>query len=589
MRFLIALALLAVLPTYFLGAQPLPDGLVWENGGEQPTFASPDAKRGGTYHAAIQTFPLTFRLYGPNSNSGAFVSFNREFGMMGLTRLHPNTRALIPNLATEWAVLKDNQTVYYRLDPDARWSDGKPITADDFLFAFDFLQSKDIEAPFYNQYIRDHYQSVEKIDDHTIKIVAKKPSWRILYEMDLDPMPRHAIKLDKNWVKKTNWQPLVTATPYVLNDFQKGKSVTFERLKDWWGDKKARFQGQYNFDKVEIRVVRTEEVEFEQFKKGTFEMYGVTDSTRWVKQTDFEGIQKGWVNKQKIYIDTPAGIRGLMMNLKDPILSDIKVRQALAYSLDFESINEKFLYGLDQRQHNFFDTYAPYKNPQTKTYPFDLKKADQLLDEAGWTGPKSPEGIRTKGGQPLRIVASTGSQAWLKYLSFYKETAKKAGIDLDIKLLDGAALYKSFDERSYMALILVYSGGQFPDPRQFLHSENAIKGTNNLFQFADPKVDQLIETFEYDLDEKKRVQAIYQIEGVVHQQALLIPFWRSDHSRLLWWRYLKGPQGFTTKTGMELSLLWIDETEKKATEAAMKSSKSFPRLPEEADPFGLKR
>lgn len=565
----------------------LPEGLTWTDGGDQPAYASPKAKKGGIYRAAISSYPLTFRLYGPNSNSGGFVGFNRELSFMGLTTVHPATHEIIPALATEWALLDDNRTVFYRIDPDARWSDGAPLTADDFLFAYEFLQSEHIQAPFYNQYIRDHFASVEKVDDHTLKVVAKKPSWRILYELDLNPVPRHATELNETWVKDTNWSPHVTATPYVIGHFDKGKSVTFKRIDNWWGEGKERFEGMYNFGEIDIRVVRTPEVEFELFKKGQLDVYSVSDSTRWVQQTDFEAVEKGWVNKQLIYVDTPAGIRGLMMNLQDPILTDKRVRKALALSLDFKTINEKFLYGLEERQHAFFDTYEPYKNKEIRAYPFDLAQANELLDQAGWSQ-RNAEGIRTKDGQPLRVVASTGSQAWLKYLSFYKETAKKAGIDLDIKLLDGAALYKSFSERNYMALILVYSGGQFPSPRQFLHSENAIKGSNNLFMVQDEELDRLIEVYEFDLDEKKRIEAIDRIEEIVKEKVLLVPFWRSDHVRLLWWRYIKGPPGFVTPSGMDLSLLWIDPEEKARLEQAMDQGKSFERLPAKADPFDLK-
>ena len=187
------------------------------------------------------------------------------------------------------------------------------------------------------------------------------------------------------------------------------------------------------------------------------------------------------------------------------------------------------------------------------------------------------------------MVASTGSQAWLKYLSFYKETAKKAGIDLDIQLLDGAALYKSFESRNYMALILVYGGGQFPEPRQFLHSENAIAGTNNLFMFADPKVDQLIEDYEFGLDEKKRIAAVYEIEKTVKDQALFVPFWHPNHTRLLWWRQIKGPKGFVTKSGLDLSLLWYDAPEAKKLAEAKKAGKALESFPVMADPFGLKK
>ena len=579
-----ALAAKGVVKSYKATAK-LPKNLKWATNEEAP-FSSPLAKRGGTFRAAINSFPLTFRLYGPNSASGGFVGYNRNFTMWGLTTTHPNSLKIIPLLATHWAVMKDNKTVYYKLDQDAKWSDGVPITADDYLFAFDFMRSKHIQAPFYNQYARDHFASVEKVDDHTIKMVSVKPSWRVLYEMDINPLPRHWLKLNEKWVKAFNWKPNVTAGPYVLSKFKKGKSIIFSRVKDWWGKDKARFKGLYNFDRYYIKVIRTQELEFELFKKGKLDLFTVGDGARWAKQTDFKAIQKGWVLKQKIYSDSPAGVRGVFFNLQDPILKDRRIRQALNHSLDFKTINEKYLYRLEKRQIHFFDVFPPYRDPQAKAPTFDLKKANRLLDQADWKQ-RNDQGIRTKGGQPLKITISFGNNAWTKHLTFFKETAKKAGILINLKKLDGAALYKSFNERSYQALVLVYGGGPFPNPRQYLHSENVRKGTNNLFQFSDKKVDQWIEIYEYDLNEKKRIKAIFNIEKTLRKERVMIQFWRKDHERLLWWRDIQGPKGFISKTGLSTDVLWKDSKLTKELKAAKSKGKALSKLKPEADPYHL--
>jgi len=564
----------------------LPPGLKWETNNDLP-FSNPNAPKGGVFRTAISSYPLTFRLFGPNSNAGGFVGYNRSFTMWGLTSIHPNTGKVMPLLATHWAVGPDNKTVFYRLDRDARWSDGHPLTADDYLFGYEFMQSEHAQEPFNLQYARDHFASVEKVDDYTLKLVSVQPSWRILLELDITPLPRHETLLDATWVKRTNWKPNLTPGPYALKHFQKGKRVTFVRNPAWWGYTKPRFQGLFNFDKVQIDVISNDQTEFELFKKGKLELFDVSDSTRWVKQTDFEGVTQGWVHKQKIIIDSPAGMRGIFFNLLDPVLQEVKIRKALQHCLDFASISDKFLYHLEVRQEQFFDVFPPYRNPLARQPGFDLARANQLLDQAGWAE-RNEEGIRTKGGQPLKLVISTGSENWIKFLSFYKETALKAGIQIEIKLLDGAALYKSFTERSYQALVVTFGGGRHPSPRQFLHSENLAKGTNNLFQFSDPQVDRLIEVYEFDMNEQKRIQAINEIEKIVMDQAVMVQFWRRDHERLLWWRWLKGPAGFASRTGVELDALWIDPQEMQTTLKARALESPLPRLPLEADPHGIR-
>ena len=564
----------------------LPKDIKWETNSEA-NFADPKAQKGGIFNLSIQTFPLTFRLYGPNSNSGGFVGYNRSYSMWGLTTVNAQTNQILPLLATHWAIMPDQKTVFYKLEPMAKWSDGKAITADDYIFGFEFMQSKVIPIPFYNQYARDHFQSVEKVDDYTLKIVSVKPSWRVLRELDITPLPRHRIKVDKKWVKDYNWLPNVTASPYVLDQYKKGKSITFTKQENWWGKDLPRFKGLYNFDAIKISVVKTTKVEFELFKKGRYDLFSVGDASRWVKETDFVEVQKGWVKKQKIFIESSAGLRGIFFNLKDPILKELKVRKALQHLLDFASINEKFNFGLEKRQDHFFDVFPPYRVESARQPAFNVKKANQLLDETGWSK-RNEMGIRVKAGKPLTLVISVGTQSWVKFLAFYKQTALKAGVDVQVKLLDGAALYKSFGERSYQSLVVAYGGGSFPSPRQFLHSENVKKGTNNLFQYANKDVDKLIEIYEFDLNQPKRIAAIEEIERLVKRDALMVQFWRKDHARLLWWDYIKAPKGFVSKQGLEIDALWIDQAAKKALAQKMEKGEAFEPLPIVADPYGLK-
>ncbi|MDX2471227.1 MAG: extracellular solute-binding protein [SAR324 cluster bacterium] len=564
----------------------LPKDIKWETN-EEANFADPKAQKGGVFNVAIQTFPLTFRLYGPNSNSGGFVGYNRSYSMWGLTTVSPLTNKIMPLLATHWALMPDQKTVFYKLERAAKWSDGKAITADDYIYGFEFMQSREIPIPFYNQYARDHFQSVEKVDDYTLKIVSVKPSWRVLRELDVTPMPRHRIKLDKDWVKNYNWLPNITASPYFISHYKKGKSVTFSKQADWWGKDLPRFKGLYNFDAIRISVVKTTKVEFELFKKGRYDLFSVGDASRWVKETDFVEVQKGWVKKQKIYIESSAGLRGIFFNLKDPILKDVKVRKALQHLLDFQSINKKFNFGLEKRQDHFFDVFPPYRDEKATQPAFNIKEANRLLDETGWNK-RNEAGIRVKKGKTLELVISVGTQSWVKYLAFYKQTALKAGVDVHVKLLDGAALYKSFGERSYQSLVVAYGGGSFPSPRQFLHSENVKKGTNNLFQYANKKVDSLIDIYEFNLDEAKRIAAIHEIEAIAKRDALVVQFWRKDHARLLWWDYIRGPKGFVSKQGLEIDALWIDQAAQKTIESKMEEGRVMEVLPLEADPYGLK-
>ena len=161
---------------------PLPEGIVWETDNDEPFIGSPNAIRGGRINIATASYPLTLRIAGPNSND-AFALWKRMFAMQspfGLVIMHPTTDKYIPILATHWSVQADQKTIYFKLDPDVKFSDGHPVTAEDYVFTWRMMQSKFIVDPFLNTYADQYIESVDRVDDHTLRIVGKNPSWRPL-------------------------------------------------------------------------------------------------------------------------------------------------------------------------------------------------------------------------------------------------------------------------------------------------------------------------------------------------------------------------------------------------------------------------
>src|SRR5690606_20563745 len=148
----------------------------------------------------------------------AFASWNRMSTFaFGLVSRHPVTDNYIPWMATHWSVQDDQRTIYLRLDPDAHWSDGTPITADDYVFTLEMMRSDHIIDPFYNNYAEQFYESIDRIDDYTLRIVGTRPSWRPLSDYaGLWPTPRHATVLDETWVDRTTNEPQIVPGPYVV-------------------------------------------------------------------------------------------------------------------------------------------------------------------------------------------------------------------------------------------------------------------------------------------------------------------------------------------------------------------------------------
>ena len=222
----------------------LPDGIVWVTNNDDPLIGSPDAIRGGTFNYLIAQYPLTFRLMGPNS-ANAFAAWNRAFTMaFGLVGRHPVTDNFIPLMATHWSRAGGSEDHLFPIGSRRAFSDGEPVTADDYVFTWRMLQSEHIVDPFYNIYAEQYYESVDKIDDYTLRIVGTRPSWRPLPDYaGIWPTPSHAVVLDEDWVSRTTNEYQIAVGPYVVSDVARGEFVTFERLDDWWGDGKRYFIG----------------------------------------------------------------------------------------------------------------------------------------------------------------------------------------------------------------------------------------------------------------------------------------------------------------------------------------------------------
>lgn len=564
---------------------PLPEGLVWETNTEDPLFASSEARRGGTLRLWMLSFPLTLRLVGPDSNGG-FAGYMRP-NHLGLVDFHPNTRSPTPSLATHWAFDPDGKTVYYRLNPDARWSDGEPVTADDFVFTRDFMRSEHIVAPWYNNHFVNYITDVRKHDAHTISVVGAtaKPREELLAEYGIRPTPRHFHRLDEEWVASYNWEIEPNTGAYQISKIEKGKYIEFTRKDDWWGDAVGYYAHRFNADKARVTVIRDINVAWEHFLRGELDSFGLVLPQFWHEKAKGAQFDDGFIHRVKFYVDTPQSAAGMWLNLDDPILSDRAVRLALAHATDIDKVIRTVLRGDYERLQTHHEGYGPYSNREIRARAFDLRKASALLDEAGWTG-RDRGGIRMKGEQRLALRIVYGAPHHTERLVILREEAKKAGIELNLQLLDGASSFKQIQEKKHQIGWMSWSGGGF-SPRywQFYHSDNAHKTqTNNIVNFDDPEMDRLITQYREATDKETRIGLAHRLEQIVHDSGALIPTFKVPYTREGFWRWMKLPEHLGTRTSGALfspfdtssgGLFWIDEEVKRETLAARKAGERF--------------
>jgi microcin C transport system substrate-binding protein len=617
-----ALALLFAfaLPAAQISAQntgiTLPEDIIWETNLDDPPLGSPEAIRGGTFNYFISSYPMTFRLMGPNSND-SFASWNRSFTMnFGLVGRHPNTDNYIPIMATHWSVQDDQRTIYFRLDPDARFSDGTPVTAEHYAFTLEMMLSDHIVDPFYTNYAQQFYESIDVIDDYTLRIVGTRESWRPLTDYGgIWPTPKHAVVLDETWVSRTTNQWQIAVGPYVVSNVSRGESVTFERIQDWWGDDKHYFRGMHNFDRIHLRVMPLERG-MDYLRRGEIDLLVENTAKTWNEDYTFEAVRNGWIRLARVFVDMPSGVYGLHMNLEAPIFQNKDFRKAMQHLFNFERLNRNLMFDEYFRQVSFFEG-TEYANPNISPYGFDPVKAREYLERAGYRRPPEIQSRSFLGhmrnaargllftrsdtddilvnehGQKASFTVIYGSKGLERHLTVMQQEYRRAGVDMRLRLLEPGTAFERGLERKYEMTVTGRVGGIYPAPRQYLHTDfkNAVNN-NNIWGFGTEEVDELIRIYEQDLDFERRRDALWRVDEIVHEEAFYIPFWSAPYVRIAHWDYVQFPESYLPRRTQQIDdflVFWIDPEKRAALERAIRSGEAFPVDPDiDKDFWGIK-
>ena len=560
-----------------------PSDLKWLTNNSDPQYASPEAKKGGTFRIAIKSFPLTFRTVGPDSNTtfrGAILG-----NQLSLIGLHPNTMNIVPELATHWAYGKDKKTMYFKLNPLARWSDGKPVTAHDFAYTLEFMRSKKIVAPWYNDYYTKEIDKVIVYDDHTLAVASTKAQPDLHLISGIGPIPRHFFgQLGDDFVRKFNWKVVPNTGPYQISDFKKGKYLKFKRKRDWWARDLYYFKNRFNVNNVIYTVVRDDNIEWEYFKKTRVDVFGMTLPKYWHVKSKTSVIENGYVYRIWFYNDTRRSPFGLWLNQDKEIFKDKNVRYAFAHAMNIQKVIEKVLRNDYFRLEHGFVGYGPYSNNNIKARRFDLAKVDHYMTKAGWQ--RGVDGIWEKNGRRFSVEVLYGSDHHTPKLVVLKEEAKKAGVELRLQRLDPSTWYKKISESNHEAVWMGFGTGLRPSYWQSWHSDNAHKPrTNNVTNTDDPELDRLIEAYRNSLEAQERIELSQQIQEIIHDNGAYIPTSTVLYVRQAYWRWWRLPEIPGTKESTSLfspfspgtgGLFWYDKQLNEETKKMMKKKKKLP-------------
>lgn len=548
-----------------------------ETAGEPDPIAAPEAVPGGTFASWQGDYPKSLNVWLDNNNFSGAVS-----GMMfePLVDLHSTDDRPVGDLADSWEISPDKKTYTFHLNPSAKWSDGKPVTAGDVQFFYDVIMNpKNLTSLYRVDFSK--LSRPEVIDDHTLRVTAAEPHWKLFWIAGgLVAFPRQVwTGVDFNNI---NFDFPVVDGPYSLDEVKTNRSIRLKRRGDWWGRVKKYNEHKYNFDYLVFKSTadRTKALEF--LKTGGFDQYAIYTAKIWAQDTNFPQVQKNWVIRQNIHNDEPRSFQGFALNMRRPLFQDLRVRQALACLLDRELMNEKLMFNQYFLLNSYYpDLYPNDINPNIPITKYDPDKARALLKDAGWQ--VGLDGILAKDGQPFDITILHYESNDMRHLNIYLEDLKAVGINAHVELTSQSTFTKRVDDHEFDMIWAAWGASRLRDPEPMWSSKTADDiATENYCGFKDAEVDKLIDAQKTEMDLGKRNEILKQIDQRLMALSPYVLMWQTSSTRLLYWNRFGTPKYVLSKFGDEsdaLTYWWYDPAKAAALDDAMKRDAALPALP----------
>jgi microcin C transport system substrate-binding protein len=530
-------------------------------------YVNPDAPKGGaisTWNVGTFETMNPFLLKGREEDLAADLLFDTL-----MARAYDEPDALYGLVAESVRLAADFGSVAFNLNPKARFNDGTPVTAEDVAFSFNTLVKEG--HPRYRIVWRD-VDRVEVTGPREVRFVFKPGRHRDL-PVQLAGLPVLSkayyarVKFDN-----TTFEPPLGSGPYRAAKIDPGRSVTYERAKDWWAKDLPVNRGRYNFDAIRIDYFRDRDIAFEAFFAGAYDFREEFTSRSWATQYDDKpAVQKKLIRRETLKDETPSGTQVFVFNLRRDKFRDWRVRAAFDLAFDYEWTNKTLFYRQYDRTNSMFENSelaahappspaeiallepfrgqlpaeaftTPYRSPVTDgsgNIRAHLRRAVGLLREAGWS---------VKDG---KLVNANGERLVAEFLLFeatfqriigpYVRNLNRLGIDARIRIVDSANFKYRMDHFDFDIIVERFVQSLTPGVEQkgYYGSEFAnVPGSRNLSGIADPVVDALIARVLAAADRPALVAATRALDRVLMWRRYTVPQWfKGSHNVAYWDKY----------------------------------------------------
>ncbi len=589
-------------------------------------YVNPDAPKGGTLNSVAGG---TFDSFNPFIVRGSSAAGLVQFGggllydtLMEQSIDEPSVSH--PLVANAYKFSEDYSSATYRLDPAAKWHDGQPITVADVIWSFNVLKAN---SPMYNRYYENVTEAVA-LNDREVEFRFDQKGNRELPKImgDLVVLPRHwwegtDAKGKKRDITQPTLEPPLGSAAYRIASFKPGQEIVWERVPDYWGAGLAVKIGRENFDKRRYVYIQDDNASWQAFTKGGLEdIHPENSSRRWATYYNFPAFEAGDVAKKEFPATSRASFQGFVMNTRRPLFQDRKVRQALTYALDFETMNRTVFFGFNTRTDSYFEgselasrglpqgkeleilnQYKDQLPPEVFTTEYKLPVYEQprTADKADAKAPASPPqperailrevirlfgeaGWKIRNGrmtnekvEPFTIEILGNNDTDEVIANPYINQLKKIGVTATLRIVDPSQYVNRVNNFDFDMLTTVLAQSDSPgnEQRDFWSTKAADSpGSRNLSGIKNPVVDALIDRVIFATDREDLVAATNALDRVLLWNFYAVPQYHRAVVWLAYWNKFGIPEKQPDYVGPDIDSWWIDPDKEAALAARYKGA-----------------
>ncbi|MEA2929853.1 MAG: microcin transport system substrate-binding protein [Hyphomicrobiales bacterium] len=523
--------------------------------------------------------------------------------------------AALDEVSTEYGLIAESvsyppdfSSVTYRLRPNAKWHDGRPITQDDVIFSLEAFKKN---HPQYSAYYR-HVIKAEKTGERDVTFTFDSSGNRELPQIvgQLNVLPKHwwegtDASGRKRDVAATTLEPPLGGGAYRIKEFTAGRTVVFERVKDYWGKDINVNVGRDNFEELRYEYFRDATVAIEAFKADVVDWRTENSAKNWATSYDFPAVKDKRVVLEEFAIRSSGVMQGFAFNIRRDKFKDARLRLALNYAFDFDEMNKQLFFGQYTRIASYFegtelaarglpepkeleileplrDKIPPevftkaYTNPaggSPEAVRNNLREALRILKEAGYEI-RNQKLTNVKTGEPLAMELLSQDPTTERFYLFYKPALERLGVTVTVRTVDEAQYINRLRNWDFDVVTAVWGQSLSPgnEQRGFWGSQAADQaGSRNLVGIKDPAIDALIDRVIFAKDRAELVAATKALDRVLLWNHFVVPQWTYGKQRTVRWDRFGRPEKLPQYAAAAFPTIWWWDAERAASVAASKT------------------